>query len=103
MAENAHQISISVSYWRIENIMGTHLSGPFKSQVEQINNVSFLKGVMSELNLGGGGRGKGGGGTVATTRLAPSPKRCPRQKMHWQQANLVQESKTSNIIPGWQI
>ena len=31
--------------------MGTHLSGPFKSQ--QINNVSFLKGVMSELNLGG--------------------------------------------------
>ena len=67
--------------------MGTHLSGPFKSQ--QINNVSFLKGVMSELNLGGGGRGEGGGGTVATTRLAPSSKRCLRRKMHWQQANLV--------------
>ena len=39
--------------------MGTHLSGPFKSQ--QINNVSFLKGVMSELNLGGVAGGKGGG------------------------------------------
>ena len=45
---------------------------------------------MSELNLGGGWQGgRGGGGTVATTRLAPSSKRCLRRKMHWQQANLV--------------
>ena len=80
MAENAHQISISVSYWRIENIMGTHLSGPFKSQVEQINNVSFLKGVMSELNLGGGGRGEGGGALLQLQDLPPAPRDASDEK-----------------------
>ena len=50
--------------------MGTHLSGPFKSQ--QINNVSFLKGVMSELNLGGGQGGRGGG-LLQLQDLPPAP------------------------------
>jgi len=56
--------------------MGTHLSGPFKSQ--QINNVSFLKGVMSELNLGGW-QGGGGGG-CCNYKTCPQLQEMPQTK-----------------------
>ena len=56
--------------------MGTHLSGPFKSQ--QINNVSFLKGVMSELNLGGWQGG--GGGDCCNYKTCPQLQEMPQTK-----------------------